>query len=308
MEIQSPITVNNERFLINVNESIQSIILKVMYENTAENLHNLLAGHNCLVNISIKNRGSVERNICNNIPALRLMQFSQYKKGYYNYAHHNINGTQYIGLTGIIDICEVGGLKMLDGDYLEILITNLPNGTRLSMTGKESDVYSNHYMMYERGGIPANKPQEVIQLNDNYDTVLLSTSQTIEREYNQPNNSYANPFQKIQLYYADTQKPNMSMTKYDLAADNVVQNGNDIVAIWTKSDINDGAKIHPTAVYPPFFAAIDNTTDVNGFYAKHIILGYDDFQLLDVENVDTLTIYKNADFDYPYFTEKKVLI
>ena len=308
MEILAPLAVNSSRHNIQVNESIMGLIYKAVFELTAENLHNLLAAQNVFLNMSIKSRGSVEKNICNSIPVLRLLQFGQNRKGYYNYMHQFVGGKQYIGLCGVIPLCETGSLKLRDGEYLEISSTNLPSGTILSMTGIEGNIYGDHYMQYERGGIPTNQPQASIPTNDLYDTILLSASQSIEREYNEPVNSYANPMQRIQMFYGIGDRPDTSYTGYDIMALNILQNGNDVVAMWSKTDIVEGARLKSTPVYPPFFPAINNTTDPNGFYSKQLIMGYDDFQLIDLEDVDKVVIYKNTDQDYPFFTERKIRI
>lgn len=312
MEVQAPLKIVNGKYQTIVNESVEALIIKVMYPRTAQNMHNLVSGTNTLVNLSIKSRQSVEKNICNNIPLLRLAQFGAYRKGYYNYVFdmNNVDGYSagHIGFIGIVPLCESGALKFTAEEYLEILMTDLPTDTVVAIQGLEGAIYANHYMMYERGGLPTNEPQRTLPLNDLYDTLLIPVNASVEREYNESPNSYNNPLQKVQLFFGNANKPDCSYTRVDIKAINTLASGNDLVAVWSKSDTYDEARLHNNAVYPPFFPVIDNTTDPQGFYFRCFTFGGDDWQLLDLEDVDRAVIFKTTDQDLTYFVEKKVMI
>jgi hypothetical protein len=293
-----------------INETCGAIMVKVMYPKTTANRHNLSWGQNCRVSISIKTRSSGERVVANSMPLLRLLQFSQNRKGYYNFTFDgnsfasNPDITQgvdshYIGLTGIIALSEKGNLTLNAQDKIDVRITDIPENAFLSIATIDIKGNATTYMKYSEHSMVGAEKNRRIAVQPHHKTIMVPIGDTVEKEYSNAVNSYTNPLDNIQLFFTDTSIQDMRLDRADIHTHNILTSGNDICAFWAKADRKSVARLSSGTL-----RTIDSlTADAHGEHAQ-IYFGAFDYGLEDLEGVSHINAYKLTEGDMPYFIEK----
>jgi len=310
-----PQAIAGTRFETKIFESVQGIILKVMFPMTAENLHNLYAGQNCFVSVTLRDNNSKDLNIINNVPMLRLLQLSAWRKGYFEFGNVTMSSAwqgqpagEYIGLIGVIRFSDRGAIRLRAGMHLLIEITDIPNTGSISMNTLENPQFADEVIITQKKLVNSEEPNHLVNLDDQFDTILLPISPQIERKYSHPQNSYTNPLDYVRLRDVDKNAPDSKMTWAEIRAYNINESGNDTVAIWGHNPLHDYPRLNQQA-YIPDFMFTGLTADSKDKYRlanKTEWHGYFDWGIIDLENIDTMEIIRlgNTTDEIPYFLER----